>query len=402
MTPGQVTVVGASLAALSTVESLRRQGYSGRIHVIGEESWLPYDRPPLSKSTLASGDVAHPTYLRTEQQLTELDIDWQLQRRCVAVDVSGRLVLLDNGSSLPYESLVIATGARARTLPMLDRVAGVHRLRSFDDCRALANALTGSPSVVVIGGGFIGCEVAASLRGRGLDVTIVEILPTLLAGPLGFELGEHVAGWHRDHGVRLSCGVGVAGYRGARRIEAVELSDGRVLPADVVVLGLGASPNTEFLTGSAITIDNGVICDRFGRTQVPHVYAVGDVARAQDAAGRPTRVEHWTNATLQGAAVAANVLAGENAVTDVVRVPYFWSDQYGKRLQYIGLHDRGDSVHIDEADADRPVAVYERDGIITAALSVDRPRLLPRLRALIGQRLESGWPVAAAAPVGSP
>jgi NADPH-dependent 2,4-dienoyl-CoA reductase/sulfur reductase-like enzyme len=395
--PRQVTVIGASLAGLSTVESLRRLGYSGRVVLVGEEAWLPYDRPPLSKAMLVADVVNEPAYLRTREQIRDLDISWQLGRRCERVDVETRTILLDDGSSFPYETLVVATGARARALPSLDNVAGVHRLRTFDDCRSIAADLSGSPTVVVVGGGFIGCEVAASMRARGLDVTVVEVLPSLLAGPLGVRVGGLVGNWHNDRGVHLICNVGISGYRGRDRVEAIELSDGRVLPADVVVLGLGAIPNTELLRGSGVVADNGLVCDRFGRTAADGIFAVGDVARATAPEGHLVRVEHWTNATIQASAVAHNVLAGDDGLMDVVRPPYFWSDQYGKRLQYIGAHRRDARVHIDEGgDGQSLLAVYERDGVITAALSVDLPRLLPRLRGLLGQPLASHWPMAAA------
>jgi 3-phenylpropionate/trans-cinnamate dioxygenase ferredoxin reductase subunit len=393
MTVFSVTVVGGSLAGLATAEGLRRQGYDGQIRVVGEEPWLPYDRPPLSKEVLKNGLTADPPYLRTEQAIADLQVEWMLGRGCTSLDTGARNLLLTNGDVLPFDALVVATGARPRRLPQLDGVAGVHVLRSWDDDVALAAELAHASTVVVVGGGFIGCEVAASLRHRGIDVTIVEPFPTLLFGPFGAEVGGRLNRMHQDHGVRLMLGASVTGYRGAGRVEAVVLEDGRELPADLVVLGLGAVPNTEWLRGSGVACDDGVLCGPDGRTEIQDVYAVGDVARPESSLyGKRVRVEHWTSASMQGATVAATIL-GSTAGGELVRVPYFWSDQYDTRLNYVGLHERTDRVHVHGSDDEAWQAAWERDGVITAAVASGEPRLLPAMRSALGQPLETHWPI---------
>jgi NADPH-dependent 2,4-dienoyl-CoA reductase/sulfur reductase-like enzyme len=301
--------------------------------------------------------------------------------------------MLANGDILPFHTLVVATGARPRRLAHLDGVAGVHVLRCWDDDVALAAELAHASTVVVVGGGFIGCEVAASLRHRGIDVTIVEPFPTLLFGPFGAEVGGRLSQMHRDHGVRLMLGASVTGYRGAGRVEAVVLEDGRELPADLVVLGLGAVPNTEWLRGSGVACDDGVLCGPDGRTEIEDVYAVGDVARPESSLyGKRVRVEHWTSASMQGAAVAMAMLESPSA-GELVRVPYFWSDQYDTRLNYVGLHERTDRVHLHGTDDETWQAVWERDGVISAAVASVEPRLLPAMRSALGQPLETHWPI---------
>lgn len=393
MTAASVTVVGASLAGLATAEGLRRQGFDGVIRVVGEEPWLPYDRPPLSKDVLKTGPAEHPPYLRSEQAFADLQVEWVLGRRCIALNAGDRTLSLDDGSVLSFHLLVVATGARPRRLAPLDGVGGVHVLRSWDDDVALAGDVAHASTVVVVGGGFIGCEVASSLRHRGIDVTIVEPFPTLLFGPLGAEIGERLNRMHSDRGVQLVLGATVSGYRGGNRVEAVVLEDGRELAADVVVLGLGAVPNTEWLQDSGIACDNGVLCDATGRTEVDGVYAVGDVARPESSLyGRRVRVEHWTSASMQGAAVAMTLLDPQ-ARGELVRVPYFWSDQYDTRLNYVGLHERTDRVLVRGSDGDAWQAAWERDGVITAAVASGDPRLLPAMRKALGQPVETHWPI---------
>jgi 3-phenylpropionate/trans-cinnamate dioxygenase ferredoxin reductase component len=395
MTLHRVLVAGASLAGLAAVEALRRGGCDAEITVVGEEHWLPYDRPPLSKDLLCSGPGEHPPYLREESAYSRLNVNWIIGRRCTSLDRLARTVTLDDGSKHSYDVLLIATGARARTLPELDGREGVHALRTYADLRRLHAGLTGVKSVAIVGGGFIGCEVASSLRQRGFDVTLVDMLPTLLAGPLGVKVGEFVTRLHREHGVRVMCGSAVVEYTGGQRIEMIRLADGHTIDADLVVLGLGAIPNTEWLTGSGIRIDDGVVCDPYGRTADPRIFAAGDVARVDAIPyGGPVRIEHWTNASLQGAAVGANMIAAPGHLRATVGLPYFWSEQYGSRLQYVGLHRRGDQVEIGASAIDDgvPLAVYHRDGIITAAASLGHPRLLQRLRLALGKPVETQCP----------
>ncbi|MGW6533528.1 NAD(P)/FAD-dependent oxidoreductase [Streptomyces venezuelae] len=411
-----VIVVGASLAGLYAARELRAQGFDGRLVVIGAEPHAPYDRPPLSKGFLTgsgsgTADESHIA-LADEEETAELAAEWLLGARARSLDVRGRTVVLDDGRTVAGDGLVIATGASARRLPG-PPLAGVHTLRTLDDARALRAELTCGPRrVVVIGGGFIGAETASSCVALGHDVTVVEAAPLPLVAQLGPEMASVCAGLHARGGVRLLTGVGVAGLRGAegaegagasdpgaagartseavrvgRSVTAVELSDGRLLPADVVVVGIGATPNTAWLAGSPLAVDDGVLCDDGCVTALPQVVAVGDVARVGG-----VRAEHWTSATEQPRAAVRNLLAG-HTVDTAHSLPYFWSDQYGSRIQFAGRRSDGDSVRIVEGSPDGLggdpsagvrgegfLAVYERAGRTTAVLAVDRARPFMKVR----------------------
>ncbi|MGW1957974.1 NAD(P)/FAD-dependent oxidoreductase [Streptomyces sp. NPDC001920] len=376
-----VAVVGASLAGLSAARSLRGQGYDGRLVVIGDELHRPYDRPPLSKEFLA-GTLGEED-LALESDGEDLGAEWLLGVRATGLDRGERAVRLADGRTVRADGVVIATGAAARTLPGTEGLAGVHTLRTLDDARALRDELTRGGRLVVIGGGFVGAEVASTARALGLDVTIVEAAPTPLAGPLGEAMGAVVCGLHLDHGVRLLCGVGVRGLSGERRVDAVLLDDGRTLPADIVVVGVGARPCVEWLAGSGVELDNGVKCGADGRTGVAEVVAVGDCANWYDPrAGVHRRVEHWTGARERPDAAVAALLAGGAAQPGSPRPPYFWSDQYGVKIQFAGHAAGADSVTVEEgAPDDRNVlAVYRRAGRPVAVLGMNQPRLFTRRR----------------------
>lgn len=382
-----VTVVGASLAGLHAARGLRSLGYDGRLVVVGEERHRPYDRPPLSKEFLTGdgdpGEGPGRLALTDPEEEAELDAEWLLGVRAEALDTAAGEIRLTGGRALRTDGVVIATGATPRTLP-LPRLAGVHTLRTLGDATRLRAALrAGAARVVVIGAGFIGAEVASSCAALGLDVTVVEAAPLPLVPQLGEEMARVCAGLHARGGASLLCGTGVAGLRGNGRVTGVELTDGRVLPADVVVVGVGVRPVTGWLEGSGLALDDGVRCDTGCVTALPNVVAVGDVARlAQPGTARTVRAEHWTSGMLQGAVAARNLLAG-STVEPFEALPYFWSDQYGARIQYAGRRAPGDTVRIvegDPADGGGFLAVYERGGISTAALGVDRPRPFMRLR----------------------
>ncbi|ONI88883.1 FAD-dependent oxidoreductase [Saccharothrix sp. ALI-22-I] len=374
-----ITVVGASLAGLSAARALRAQSYDGRIVVIGDEPHQPYDRPPLSKDFLAGKATVEDIALSTPDDAA-LDVDWRLGHKAVGLDAARRAVRLDSGEELVSDGVVLATGARARTLPG-SALTGVHTLRSLDDALALRAELAEGGPLVVIGAGFIGAEVASTARSLGLDVTVVEALPTPLAGPLGPEMGALVAALHLDHGTRLVTGVGVAGFVGEERVRAVRLADGRELPAAAVVVGVGATPNVDWLAGSGVGVDGGVLTDARCVTEVPGIVAVGDCALSYNRfAGAVLRLEHWTNAVQQPEIAAATLLGRRVEVRSAA--PYFWSDQYGVRLQFAGHRRPGDVVGIVEGDpADRSfAAVYRRGGHPVAVLAVNQPKLFGRLR----------------------
>lgn len=387
-----VAVVGASLAGLSAARALRKQGYDGRLVIIGDEPHRPYDRPPLSKDFL-TGAVAEAD-LALEADGEDLAAEWLLGTRATGFDRIERRIRLADGTAVRADGFVIATGAAARTLPARaggGDLAGVHTLRTLDDARALRADLARGGRLVVIGGGFIGAEVASTAYALGLDVTVVVVAPTPLAGPLGETMGGVVSSLHADHGVRLLCGVGVKGFSGGgrgetggrERVAAVLLEDGRRLPADVVVVGVGARPHVEWLESSGVELENGVKCGADGRTGLAGVVAVGDCANWYDpAAGMHRRVEHWTGAKERPAVAVATLLSGGTGEPGPVRPPYFWSDQYGVRIQFTGHAAAADSVAVEEGAADDRsfLAVYRRAGAPVAVLGMNQPRLFTRWR----------------------
>jgi NADPH-dependent 2,4-dienoyl-CoA reductase/sulfur reductase-like enzyme len=383
---GRVVVVGASLAGFRAAEELRALGHDGPIALVGAEAHRPYERPPLSKQVLAGKQPPDATeVLPVTGSLDDLDLDWHLGEAATALDLGDRTVALAGGARLPFDGLVITTGASARPLPGTAHLDGVHTLRTLDDCLALRAALDAAPRrVVVVGAGFIGSEVAATCRGVGVDVSLVEALPVPLERGLGREMGAVLADVHRDHGVDVRLGVGVAGLDGSARVEQVRLSDGTALEADVVVVGIGVSPNTAWLDGSGLTLDDGVVCDE-RCVAAPGVVAAGDVARwTNPRFGEAMRVEHWDNAVAMGTHVARVLLAPEEAPA-FDPVPWFWSDQYDRKLQLAGRAGGGDTVEVVSGSVEerRFVAFYGRGGRIVGVLGMNQPAKVMRWRTLV-------------------
>jgi 3-phenylpropionate/trans-cinnamate dioxygenase ferredoxin reductase subunit len=391
VSPARAVVVGASLAGLRAAEALRRDGHDGPLTVIGDETHAPYDRPPLSKQLLTGKTDVAGTALSAD---ADLDIQWRLGTVATGLDLDRRVVSLrhgqDAGEELAWDRLVIATGSHARRLPVIPEGDGVQVLRSLDDAVALRAALTGgSPRLVIVGAGVIGLEVASSARAIGLDVTVLEYADLPLLRVLGPVLGAACARLHRAHGVDLRLGVQVEGLVGSPHVEGVRLAGGEVVPADVVVVGVGAAPNTAWLEGSGVDLDDGVRSDSrlrvlAGGHPLPDVVAAGDVARWDLPGAGPTRLEHWTNAVEQAQAAAAVLLRGDEA-PEFTSVPYVWSDQHGRKLQVVGLPAAGDEVAIldEAADEHRLVAAYGRDGRLVAAAGFSRPARVMALRRLI-------------------
>ncbi len=384
--PRAVTIVGASLAGLNAAEALRREGFDGPVTLIGAENHLPYDRPPLSKQVLAGDWEPERAALTDPEELEDDGIEARLGLRATALDLDARQLTLHTGETVEFDGLVIATGARCRTMPGTEGISGVHVLRSLDDCLALRADFEAMPQrVVVVGAGFIGAEVAATARGRGLDVTMVEALPTPLSRVLGDEMGEVCAEVHRDHGVDLRTAVGVERIAGDGRVERVTLSDGSTIDADVVVVGIGVIPNTEWLDGSGLEVGDGVVCDA-SCLAADRVAAAGDVARwPNELFGETMRVEHWDNAAQQGAHAARRLL--DAAVGPFTPVPWFWSDQYDRKIQLAGRVRGDDEVRVVTGSVDerRFAAIYGRAGRIVGVLGFNRPRHVMRYRALIEQ-----------------
>jgi NADPH-dependent 2,4-dienoyl-CoA reductase/sulfur reductase-like enzyme len=381
----RIAIVGASLAGLRAAETLRARGFDGELILIGDEPHRPYDRPPLSKQVLQGTVEPERTFFRSKDGYDALALDMRLGVRAASVDLRVKRVTLADGTWADYDRLIIATGARARTLSGIAPRAGLLVLRGLDDAIALRRELMNASRVAIVGGGFIGLEVAASCRARGLHVTMIEALPIPLSNILTAELGEMVAAMHRDHGVDLRTGLTVTDVVGESRVTGVALSDGSLVDADVVVVGIGVIPNTEWLASAGLTLDNGIVCDGSGQA-APGVYAAGDVARvANQWHGDSPRIEHWTNAVEQGVHAAENALAGPAASTNFSSVPYFWSDQYDRKIQFVGRaqwHD--EMVIVDGSLADRRLtALFRRGDRAVACLAVNQPRALIKYRKLL-------------------
>jgi NADPH-dependent 2,4-dienoyl-CoA reductase/sulfur reductase-like enzyme len=389
--PERAVIVGASAAGLAAAEALRNKGYAGELTLIGEETHLPYDRPPLSKQVLSGAWEPARVQLRNEQAIAGLHADLRLGARAIGLDLPGQEILLDGGQRVGFDALVIATGARPRRLAG-DDLAGVHSVRTLDDALSLRADLLGSPRVVVIGAGFLGAEAAAVAREMSLQVTLVDPLPVPMYRQFGDQVGGVVAAVHRDHGVAVRMGTGVARFLDADgRVVGVELTDGAILDADVVVVAVGAVPATDWLAGSGVPLGNGVECDATCEA-APGVYATGDVASWYNPHfGARMRVEHRLNATEQSMVVADNILG---AATPYASIPYFWSDQYDVRIQAYGIFPEGADITLLEGDpADgRFVAAYGRDGTVVGVLGWNSPRQLRGYRKLVADH--AAWPAA--------
>lgn len=397
----RLVVVGASLAGLRAVEAARRAGHEGPITLVGAEEHLPYDRPPLTKAYLALSDgPPESTFFRTEEQLRdELGVELRLGSPATALDTEARVVTLGDGSTVPYDALVIATGGVPRTLPGTEGIAGVHTLRTLDDAAAVREALDAGARTVVVGAGFIGSEVAAAARKRGLPATILESLPVPLVRSVGEAMGHACARLHDEHGADLRCGVTVDGIESADgKVTGVRLGDGTVVEADLVVVGIGVTPCTGWLRGSGVPLherDGGIVTDATLKA-LDGVYAAGDVAHFLNPLydGELMRVEHWTTAAEQGTLAAKNALNPENA-TELATVPYFWSDLYESRIQFVGV-PRGDEIRVvsEELGEEHFLGLYRRGDRVAGVIAIDRPRQIIKFRRLIAQR--ASWDEALA------
>jgi 3-phenylpropionate/trans-cinnamate dioxygenase ferredoxin reductase subunit len=367
-------IVGASLAGAKAAETLRAQGFAGPVVLIGDELERPYERPPLSKGFLLGKDEKSSVYVHEEGWYAEHDVDLRLGVAASSIDRAARRVVLADGTLVPYGKLLITTGASPRRIrvPGAD-LDGVLYLRSVEDSERLRAALQAGGQVVIAGSGWIGLETAAAAREYGCDVTVVEPEPGALRRSIGPELGEVFAGLHRSHGVVFRFGEGVSGLRGAGgRVTGVVTSTGAELPADVVIIGIGAVPNAWFAAEAGLDVDNGILADESLRSSDPDIYAAGDVANAfSPLLGRRIRVEHWGNA-LTGGPVAARSMLGQAVTHDLV--PYFYSDQYDLGMEAAGLPEPGSYdqvVYRGDRDSLEFIAFWLSDGAVVAGMNVN-------------------------------
>ncbi|WP_269134551.1 NAD(P)/FAD-dependent oxidoreductase [Spiractinospora alimapuensis] len=333
----RIVIAGAGMAGLHVAESLRGQGFDGTITLVGAESHPPYSRPPLSKEFLTGKGRGDDVGLRGSEELDALRLDLRLGNAVVALDAQDQTVTLGDGTILTYDRLVIATGVSPRR-PDTD-LAGVHALRTLEDAGLIRDAIRTTNRVVVVGAGFIGAEIAASARALGAEVTLLEAATTPMTRAVDPRIGAVLGELHRDNGVDLRLGSPVAAYEGDGRVERVRLADGSAVDAPMVVVGTGVTMNTEWLRGSGVDLDpdGSVRCDEYCATSLPNVYAAGDLASwPHPLFGGRLRLEHWTNAAEQGAVVAHNLLAEVGERTAYTPVPYFFSDQYGMKIQLLG------------------------------------------------------------------
>ena len=382
----RVVIVGGGLAAAKTAEALRDEGYAGSIVLFSAEPHVPYERPPLSKGFLKGEQSADETIVLPESWYAEHDVELRLGTEVTAVDTDAHEVEAADGSRTAYDKLVLATGASPRRsdLPGAD-LDGVLYLRTLEDSERLREAFQQGRNVVLIGGGWIGLEAASAARDAGANVTVLEMTAQPLLGVLGPKLGQSFADFHREHGVDLRTGVTVAAIEPAadgRRAASVRLADGTTIPADIVLVGIGAVPNTQLATSAGLALDNGILVDAQGRSSNPDIFGVGDVANAETPAlGQRVRVEHWANALDRPPSVAKGLLGKAG---DFDKLPFFFSDQYDLGLEYSGRSGREDDLVVrGDLDGREYVAFWLDGDRVTAGMNVNVWDVQDDIQALI-------------------
>ena len=381
-----IVIIGASLAGAKAAEALRKEGYDGRIVMFGDEPRLPYLRPPLSKEYLRGESPFDKTLVHPPAWYDEQRIELNLATPVRALDSATHEVVLADGHRLAFDRLLIATGSSPRRLTIPGNgLAGVHYLRTVEDADAIRDAAVGAHRVVVIGGGWIGAEVAASMRQLGLPVTVVAPGSVLLERVLGTEVGTVYRDLHAEHGVELVMNQRAAAFRGTNKVESVEIADGTRIQGDLVVVGVGAQPRTELAAEAGLDVGDGIFVDEHLQTSVPGIFAAGDVASAwHPLLGSRFRVEHWDNARRQGRAAARNMLG---MAEPYVRIPYFYSDQYDLSMEYAGFASAWDQVVFRGEPADREfVAFWLGDGRVVAGMNANVWKVNDAIAALVGSR----------------
>ena len=374
MNKQRTVIIGAGQAGGTVAASLRQLGYTGSITLVGDERWPPYERPPLSKALLQGSLEIDKTFLRPATFYVEQDISLVTDRRAIAIDRAGRLLQLDEGDPLPYDQLVIATGARARRLNVPgSESSNIHALRGIDDALALRAALVPSARLLIVGGGFIGLEIAASARALGIAVTVIEQAPTLMGRVLPPAMAEYLASVHASKGVEIRTGVILLGFEARPDGGLTAQTSAGSIEADVVAVGVGSIPNTELAHAAGLNMDDGILVDEFGRTSDEHIWAAGDVTRHfNPLLGRYVRLESWKNAQNQ-AIVVAKAIAGQPV--PYAELPWLWSDQYDLNLQLAGLPQGGEQLVWRGAPEDGRFTVLGlTDGIPSFAITVNQPR----------------------------
>jgi NADPH-dependent 2,4-dienoyl-CoA reductase/sulfur reductase-like enzyme len=374
-------------------ETLRSLGFDGHITMVGDENHMPYDRPPLSKNFLAGEWDADRVALRKPEALEELNLTWKLGSAATSLNLEENSLTLASGETLTYHGLIIATGGVVRRLPNQPTIAGVHVLRTLSDAENLRNEIVEGTRVVVIGAGFIGLEAAATASKRGAYVTVLEGLEAPLIRALGAEMGAAIGAVHTRNGVDVRCGVQVQSINGTDRVTSITLGDGEEVPADVVIVGIGVAPATQWCEGSGLTIRDGIVCDENLCAGPAHVFVAGDVLRWPNAlfadVEADMRVEHWTNAAEQGAIAAKNLYASmyETELEPYAAVPFFWSDQFDARIQCLGRPSANAQVDIVDGNIDdgKFCAIYTVNNRLTAVLGVSKPKLVMPSRALLSK-----------------
>jgi 3-phenylpropionate/trans-cinnamate dioxygenase ferredoxin reductase subunit len=382
-----IAIVGASLTGSSAAATLREEGFDGRVLLIGAEPQLPYDRPPLSKNYLRGGVPFEKVLLRPADFYRERDIEMRLGTPVVKVDAEKRTLALQDGERIEFDQLLIATGGRNRRFPIpgLD-LPGVYDLRTVADADLVRDAVARGGRAVVVGMGFIGAEVAASMRQSGLEVIAVEPFKTPLYRALGEEIGRVVEGLHRDHGVEMILDDAVTAFEGAGQVERVVTRKGRRIECNLAVFGLGIEPATELVAGTAVRVDNGIVVDDQCRTSVPGIFAAGDVANHfHPVCGRQMRVEHWQNGVKQGAAAARSMLGRGHSYDEV---HWFWSDQFDANIQYAGFHATWDRMVVRGSLAERKfLAFFLAEGRLESVVAINQGRDLRRTLPIIKARV---------------
>ncbi len=384
----KIVIVGAGHGAGQVVASLKQQKYAGEIVVLGEEAWLPYQRPPLSKKFLSGDMPAERLNFKPPSFYEDDNIDMRLNCRVTAIDRAQKRLKTEQDDTVHYDKLVLATGSRVRRLAIdgagLD---GVHYLRSIDDVVAIRGEIENAQRTVIVGAGYIGLEVAAVLRQMDLDVTVVEMADRVMSRVVSPEISDFYQIEHANHGVHLRLSTGIAALRGEDRVTAVETTDGDAIPADFVVVGVGILPNTELAEAAGLEVDNGIVVDRGCRTSDADIFAIGDcTSHPCDLYGRRLRLESVQNALEQAKTAARNLCGGD---AEYAEVPWFWSDQYDLKLQIAGLSEGYDDVAIRGNPADRSFAcLYLKEGRLIAADAVNSPRDFMQSKTLIAARSE--------------